>query len=160
MPRAGSSANHSFILSGDLVPANLTIRLGMSQLSMPSDRNLWVRLYPEASGASAPLWHGNGPRKTWAVSFVCLGGVVMARVIPSLGKSQHRLPSSICVVSCARSLQPPRVSWAPGAGLQVKSSWVCQSCLPKYLPQASWPLVTPAETIGKATGIFAGRAVT
>lgn len=115
--RAASSAKHSFILSADLVPANLTIRLSMPQLSMPSDRNLWVRLYPEASGASAPRWHGNNPRKAWAVSFVCLGGVVMARAIPSLGKSQHHLPSSICVTFCARSLQPPRVSWAFGAGL-------------------------------------------
>lgn len=102
--RAASSAKHSFILSADLVPANLTIRLSMPQLSMPSDRNLWVRLYPEASGAGAPRWHGNNPRRAWAVS-VCLGGVVMARAIPSLGKSQHQLPSSIWVTFCPSSLQ-------------------------------------------------------
>lgn len=85
--RAASSAKHSFILSADLVPANLTIRLSMPQLSVPCDRNLWVRLYPEASGASAPRWHGNSPGETWAGSSVCLGGVVMARAIPSLGIS-------------------------------------------------------------------------
>lgn len=118
--RAASSAKHSFILSADLAPANLTIRLSMPQLSMPSDRNLWVRLYPEASGASAPRWPGNSPQKTWAVSFVCLGGVVMAKAIPSLRKSQHQLPASICVTFCARSLQPPRVSWALGTELRVK----------------------------------------
>lgn len=91
--RAASSAEHGFILSADLVPANLTIRLSMPQLSMPSDRNLWVRLYPEASGASVPRWHGNSPGKTWAVSFVCLAGVVMARAIPPLASASTSSPA-------------------------------------------------------------------